>query len=94
MPCRARKTIELRHVLREPAQRRADEEDHDRDLQHELAAVQVAEFAVERADHRAGQQIGGDHPGQMRESAELADDRRQRGRDDGRVERRQAAAPE
>ncbi len=39
---------QLRHVLRDPAERRSREEQRDRDLQHDLAAVQIAELAVER----------------------------------------------
>ena len=38
----------------EPAERRADQEDHDRGLEHELAAVEVAELPVERPDDRRG----------------------------------------
>ncbi|HKG64504.1 MAG TPA: hypothetical protein VKB28_10605, partial [Solirubrobacteraceae bacterium] len=48
---------QLRHPLREPAQRRADQEDHQRALEHELAAVEVAELAVQRRDDRHRQQI-------------------------------------
>src|SRR5436309_1712068 len=80
------KRDQLRHVLRDAAERRADEEDHDRDLQQLLAAVQIAELAVERSRHRRGEQIGGDDPGEMLDAAEIANDRRQRGRDDRLVE--------
>ena len=45
IPCSARNAISSRHVLREPAERRADEEDDDRRLQHDLAPVEVAELA-------------------------------------------------
>ena len=36
----------------QPAQRRADEEDHDRGLQDDLAPVEIAELSVERSRHR------------------------------------------
>ena len=80
---------QLGHPLREPAQRRADEEQDQRALQHDLAPVEVAELAVQRRHRRHRQQVGGDHPRQVLEPAELADDRRQRGRDDRLVQRRQ-----
>ena len=47
-PWIARKAISSLHVLAEAAERRADEEDDDRRLQHDLAAVEVAELAVQR----------------------------------------------
>ena len=59
------------------------------DLQHELAAVEVAELAVQRPDDGRGEQVRRDDPGQMLDPAEVADDRRQRGRDDRLVERRE-----
>ncbi len=71
------------------AERRTDEEEHQRDLEHALAPVEVAELAVERGDDRDRQQVGGDDPREVVEAAEVADDRRQRGRDDRLVERRQ-----
>ena len=80
---------ELRHALAHPAERRAGEEQHDRALHDALAAVQVAELAVERRHDRLREQISRDDPGQMRESAKLADDRRQCGRDDCRIQRGQ-----
>ena len=57
------------------------------DLQHDLAAVQIAELSVERRDDGLREQIGGDDPRELLEPAELADDRRQRRGDDRRVER-------
>ena len=80
---------QLGHPLREPAQRGADQEEHERALQHDLAPVEVAELAVERRDDRDRQQVGGDHPRDVLQPAEVADDRRQRGRDDRLVERRE-----
>jgi hypothetical protein len=80
---------QLAHPLRDPAEGGADQEDHDRGLEHELPAVQVAELPVQRRGHRRGQQVGGHDPGQVLDPAEVADDRRQGGRDDRLVERRQ-----
>jgi hypothetical protein len=78
---------QLGHVLADSAQRGADEEDHDRRLQYALSAVQVAQLPVEGSDDRRGEQIGGDDPRELRDAAEVADDRRERGRDDRLVER-------
>src|SRR5581483_5116046 len=80
---------QLRHVLRDPAERGADQEDDDRDLQRSLAAVEVAELAVERPCDRGREQVRRHDPRQMLDAAEVADDRRQRGRDDRLVERRE-----
>ena len=57
---------QLRQVLRYAAQRRADEEDDDRRLQHDAPAEEVAELAVKRHDDRRGQEVGRDDPGEMR----------------------------
>jgi hypothetical protein len=39
---------QLGHVLREAAEHRSDEEDRDRNLEDELAPVQVAQLSVDR----------------------------------------------
>ncbi len=78
---------QLGHALRETAQHGADEEDDDGRLQHELAAEQVAELPVQRAGNRRRQEIGGHDPGEVIEPTEVADDGRQRRRDDRLVER-------
>ena len=88
-PLHGAKADQLPHALREAAERRADEEDHDRGLEDDLAPVEIAELAVERPGNRRGQQVRRDDPGQMVEPAELADDGRQRRRDDRLVERGQ-----
>ena len=54
-PLQAAEHDQLEHVLRQPAQRGAHQEDHDRHLQHDLAAMQIAEFSVERPSHGAGE---------------------------------------
>ena len=69
------------------AQRRAHQEDDDGRLEDALPPVEVAELAVERDDGGLGQEVRGHHPGQMGEPAELGDDGRERGGDDGAVER-------
>ena len=81
------KDDQLGHVLADPAQRRAGEEDHDRRLQDELASVEIADLAVERAGDRRGEQVGGDDPGELGDPAQVADDRRQRRRDDRLIQR-------
>jgi hypothetical protein len=55
-------------------------------LQDDLAAIEIAEFSVERAGHRAGEQIGRHHPREVTQAAEIADHGRQCGRNDGLVE--------
>src|SRR5262249_55176627 len=80
---------QLRHVLADPAERRADEEDHDRRLQDDLAAVEIAELPVHRPRDGRGEEVGGDDPREVLDAAEVADDRRQRRRDDRLVERRE-----
>ena len=80
---------QLGHVGRLPAQRRAQQEQHDRALQHALAPVQVAELAVDGRGRGLGQQEGARHPRQAVEPAEVPDDRRQRRRHDRLIERRQ-----
>ncbi len=77
---------QLGHALGEPAQRRADQEDDERCLQQPLAAEEVAELAVQRPHHCRCEQIRGDDPRELRDASEVADDRRQRGRDDRLVE--------
>ena len=80
---------QLRHVLGEPAQGGADEEQADRDHEQPPAPVQVAELAVERDGHRARQQVRGDHPAQVLEALQVGRDLRQRRGHDRLVERGQ-----
>jgi hypothetical protein len=86
-PLQCPKQNELEHALRQSAKGGAEQEDYDGRLQHDLAAMDVAELAVERASYGAGQQVGRHHPGQMRESAEFADNGRKCCRHDGLIER-------
>ena len=78
---------QLVEVLADPAQRRPEQEDPERHLQHDLAAVHVAELAVERCHDGLGEQVRRHHPREVVEPAEVADDRRQGGRHDRLVER-------
>jgi hypothetical protein len=61
-------------------------EDHDREDEELLAPVHVTELAVERRGDRRGQDVRGDHPGQVRDAAQVTDDPRQRGAHDKLVE--------
>ena len=79
---------QLRHALRQPAQGRADQEEHERELKDALASVKIAELPVQRPDHRRREQVRGHDPREVLEAAEVADDRRQRRRHDRLVERR------
>ena len=80
---------QLGHVLAQPAERRADEKDHDRDLEDRFPAVEVAELPVQRAGDRRREQVRGHDPREVLDPAEVADDRRQRGRNDRLVQRRE-----
>ena len=64
----------------------------DRGLEDALAAVEVADLAVQRGRRGRGQQVRGDDPREVVEPAEVADDGRQRGGHDRLVERRQQHA--
>ena len=77
---------ELQQRVGEPGQHRSDQEDDDRGLEEHLAAVQVAELAPQRRGGRRSQQVGRDHPRQMRQPVQIAGDGRQRRRDDRLVE--------
>ena len=80
---------QLGQVLREPAEDRADEEHHQPDLEHDLAAVLIAELPVKRRHDRLRQQVRRHDPADVVEPSELSHDRRERGRDDRAVQRRQ-----
>ena len=75
------------HARRQRAGDRAGDEQADRDQHHHAPAVDVGELAVERRHRGAGDEIGGHHPGQVAEVAEVLADGGQRGGDDGLVER-------
>ena len=86
-PLQRAEADQLGHRLREPREHRAGEEDQDRHEEDGLAPVHVAELAVDRRRDRRGEQVRGDDPGEVVEPAEVADDGRQRNRDDRLVER-------
>src|SRR5207248_10550868 len=67
------KENQLGHVLREPAQRRAEEEQDYGRLQYDLPPVQIAELAVNGSHDRLCQQTACDDPRQVLQSSELAD---------------------
>ena len=46
------KRDQRRHVPREPAQHRADQEDNDRRLQYRLASVEITELSIQRGHDR------------------------------------------
>src|SRR5689334_8855741 len=46
------KDDQMTHRLAQTAERRTDQEDHDRNLKHAFAAVEIAEFAVDRRNDR------------------------------------------
>jgi hypothetical protein len=50
------------HRLRQPAQRRAENKEPDRDENHYPAAVKIAQLAIKRRHHGRRQDIGGDDP--------------------------------
>ena len=75
------------HARRQRADQRAGDEHADGDQHHDAPAVDVGQLAVERRHRGGGEQIGGDHPGQVAEIGKVPADGRQRGGDDGLVER-------
>ena len=77
---------QLRHVLAEAGQHRADQEDHDGELEDALATELVGELAVQRGGDGRGQQVGGHHPAHVVEPVQAVDDGGQGGADDGLVE--------
>ena len=72
--------------MRQTAQHGADQENADGDVEEPLAAIDVAEFPVERRCRGGSDHEGGDHPGKVHEPAEIAHDSRQGGADDILVE--------
>ncbi len=82
------------HVHRggERARGRADDEHRDREQEQLLAAVEVAELAVDRRGDRRGDQVGRRHPGLDREAVQVVGDGADRRTDDGLVERREEHA--
>ena len=61
-PCTRAEGDQLGHALRQAAQRRADQEQHDRALEDALAPVEVAELAVQRGDRGLREQVGARRP--------------------------------
>ena len=88
-PLQCAEADQLAHRLREPGQHRSGEEDQDRREEERLAADHVAELAVHRSRDRRGEQVGGHHPREVVEPAQVANDRRERGRNDRLIERGQ-----
>ena len=70
------------HALREAAQRRAHQEHARAHEENALAAVEIGQPPVDRDAHRLRQQIGGEHPAEEMEVAEVGNDRGHRGRHD------------
>src|SRR5271157_5269262 len=58
-------------------------------LMSDATSVLVAQFPVERRDHSLGEQVGGGHPRDVIQAAEVAGDGGQRGGHDGGVQRRE-----
>ena len=83
----AAREYERGHARRQRRGNGADDEQADGDQHHHAPAVHVGKLAVERHHRRAGDEIGGHHPGQIAEVAEVLADGGQRGGDDGLVER-------
>ncbi len=80
---------ELLHVLREPAQSGAEQEEGDRHEVELAAPVDVAELPVERNGDRHREHVAGEHPRVVRQTAEVGDDPREGRGDDRLVEARE-----
>ena len=85
-PLQAAHQHQLGHILRQPAERGADEKQPNRHLQHDFAAEQIAKFTVQRHRDGGAEDIGGDHR-KLVQPAQFADNRRQRGGDNGLIQR-------
>ena len=79
---------EDRHRPGEAAQCGGDEEHARAGEEHPLASVEVGEAAVDRDAHGLSEQVGGEHPAEQGEAAEIADDRGHGRGDDGAFDRR------
>ena len=77
---------ELPHVLCGSAERRAQEEDQDRDDEERLAPVDVAEPAVQGHGYGRAEHVSGEDPRVLRDPSEVGNDTRERRGDDGLVE--------
>ena len=91
-PLDAAEQNQLRHRLGNSRQHRADEKDDDRYLEDLPAPVDVADLSKERHACGGGQQVGGEHPGDVVEPAKVADNSREGRRDDRRIEGAQEEA--
>ncbi len=80
---------QLEHRGAQPGEDGANEEDDDGGLEEALATVEVPELAPQRSGGRGGEQVSGHHPGQVRKPVQVTGDGRQRGGDDGLVQRGQ-----
>src|SRR5262249_2970223 len=69
-------------------------EDQDRDLEHAPASVDIADLAEERHRDGRAEQVRREDPRDVIQAAEVADDGRQRRRDDRGVERAEKEADE
>ncbi len=74
------------HRPGEAGERRADEKDDDAADQHGFAAENIGKLAIDDGGGGLRQQKGGKDPAIIGEAAELADDARHGGRDDGRFD--------
>ena len=86
-PWNARRKHQRRHARRQCAGDRTGDKNDDRGQHQNAPPVDIGELAVERCHRGAGEQIGRHHPGQVVDIAEMPADGRQRGGDDGLVER-------
>jgi hypothetical protein len=77
------------HAVGEAAEERADDEDEDADLEDPLAAEQITELSGKDRRDRLGEHVRGHDPAHVPGTAEIADDRRERGGHDRLVQRRQ-----
>ena len=75
-PLESSQQHQLPHLGHEPRQPREDDEDDCCHLVGELAAIDVAELAVDRRDHRERHQIRSHDPGDLIHSSEVAHDSR------------------
>jgi hypothetical protein len=80
------------HAPCRPAQRRAQQKHAYTEEQHRLTAQRIGQLAIQRHGYGLSEQIDREQPRKLRETTEIAHDRRHGSGDDRRVERNQAGA--
>jgi hypothetical protein len=74
------------HAPGEAAEDRAEQEDGDAEQENRFAADDIGQLGVDRHRHGLGEQVDGEQPWELRESADVFHDGGHRGGEDGRLD--------